>query len=119
MNNDLISRSALLEWLCEGCNGAKKVGCGAPCCDYDLIQQAPAVDAVSPGVVEQFKWERDTALAQLAELGIGLGEKMPEIQVVRHGRWVQGMQCSECGQVDLAKPNYCPDCGAKMDGELK
>lgn len=46
MSDDLISRSALLEWLCEGCNGAKKIGCGSPCCDYDLIMQAPAVDAV-------------------------------------------------------------------------
>jgi hypothetical protein len=46
MSDDLISRNALLKWLCEGCNGAKKIGCGSPCCDYDLIMQAPAVDAV-------------------------------------------------------------------------
>lgn len=85
MNDDLISRAALLEWLCEGCNGAKKVGCGSPCCDYDLIVQAPAVDA----------------------------------EPVRHGRWVHGMQCSECKQVDLARPNYCCNCGAKMDGGEK
>ena len=45
MNNDLISREALLKVLCEGCNGAKKKGCGNPCCDYELIELAPAVDA--------------------------------------------------------------------------
>lgn len=45
MNNDLISRSALLEWLCEGCNGFKKIGCDTPCYAYDLISEAPAVDA--------------------------------------------------------------------------
>lgn len=35
----------------------------------------------------------------------------------RHGEWVDGMKCSKCGQVDTTKPNYCPDCGAKMDKE--
>lgn len=38
---------------------------------------------------------------------------------VRHGRWEHGMHCPYCGQVDLAKPNYCPNCGAKMmDGDV-
>ena len=53
---------------------------------------------------------------------------------VVHGRWVDHMvrdwRCSECGDKihkvrkvdgycynDL--PNYCPQCGAKMDGERK
>ena len=40
------------------------------------------------------------------------------VEVV-HGRWIDGMRCSECGQVDWTKPNYCPNCGAKMDGERK
>ena len=55
-----------------------------------------------------------------------------EIQLVRHGRWVDHMcrdwRCSECGEkinkvrnVDGYcyddKPNYCPNCGAKMDGD--
>lgn len=90
-NNDLISRAALRKHFSEKCPG----DCST--CDYGgaangklfcgLIDVVPAVEAVSPKVVEQYKWERDTAIAQLAELGIGLGEKMPEMQVVRHGRW--------------------------------
>lgn len=48
------------------------------------------------------------------------------VQVV-HGRWVyektyQGMKyvCSECGEIpECFEPNYCPNCGAKMDGERK
>jgi hypothetical protein len=35
---------------------------------------------------------------------------------VVHGEWVDGMKCQYCGQVDTTKPNYCPNCGAKMDG---
>ena len=33
---------------------------------------------------------------------------------VVHGRWIDGMKCSVCGQVDWTKPNYCPNCGADM-----
>lgn len=44
---------------------------------------------------------------------------------VRHGRWLKGMmptyggwKCSLCNKaMVLPKPNYCPNCGAKMDGE--
>ena len=34
-----------------------------------------AVEALSAEPCEQIKWERDTAIAQLKELGFGLGEK--------------------------------------------
>ena len=40
-----------------------------------------------------------------------------DAEPVRHGRWEHGMRCSGCGQVDTTKPNYCPNCGAKMDAE--
>ena len=41
------------------------------------VRQEPPVtlDAVSRGVFEQVKWERDVAIEQLKELGYGLGEK--------------------------------------------
>ena len=42
-----------------------------------------------------------------------------DAEPVRHGLWEHGMQCSFCKQVDTAKPNYCPSCGAKMDAEVK
>ena len=43
-------------------------------------------------------------------------EETPTVDAepVRHGRWEHGMRCSYCGQIDLSKPNYCPNCGAKM-----
>ena len=51
-------------------------------------------------------------------------EKLPAADVapVVHGRWVNGCQCSVCG--DRHGPynsrhvqyyNHCPNCGAKMD----
>lgn len=51
-----------------------------------------------------------------------------DVSPVRHGRWVQckymlkTAECSECGlfytrfTVHERYPNYCPKCGAKMDG---
>ena len=50
-----------------------------------------------------------------------------EVAPVRHGRWLQKKHkifgnaydyvCSECGcDYALAEYNYCPNCGAKMDG---
>lgn len=39
-----------------------------------------------------------------------------------HGRWkwderFKDYACSECNHWDLKIPNYCSNCGAKMDGE--
>lgn len=46
---------------------------------------------------------------------------------VRHGRWIEfvnedgylDLRCSLCGEeqhVTFVRFNYCPNCGAKMDG---
>ena len=47
-----------------------------------------------------------------------------EAEPVRHGRWsvlmvnglAMGVNCSECHTTWDANSNYCPNCGAKMDG---
>ena len=95
------------------------------------IKSAPTIDAVSMGVFEQVKWERDVAIAQLEELGIGFGQKKPDIQIVRHGYWKvieesetrRLLECSECKEWILHNlnyiSNYCSHCGAKMDLEVK
>lgn len=51
-----------------------------------------------------------------------------DIVTVVHGRWVvytdedeysfsEYFKCSICGAAHYNDDNYCPDCGAKMDGE--
>lgn len=56
-----------------------------------------------------------------------------DVQEVKHGKWIPSRDkdgiyeevCSECGYIEKYNidpnnnkhPNYCPHCGAKMDGE--
>ena len=51
-------------------------------------------------------------------------DKQPTIDAepVKHGRWIWDKRfsdytCSECHNWDLKTPNYCSNCGARMDGE--
>ena len=48
-----------------------------------------------------------------------------DVAPVRHGRWIDAREhcgdymCSNCEALyGTNKFNYCPNCGAKMDGEL-
>ena len=91
MNNDLISRDALLTCLQEYLN--QEVGPDNIFTDMgegidlamERVNDAPAVDA----------------------------------ELVRHGRWRYGT-CSVCEEMCIPyKPPYCPNCGAKMDAEVE
>ncbi len=107
--DDLISRSVLLKAMgLEYKDTERLIQSGETYLDnlaegytevYNLIKSAPAIEA----------------------------------EPVRHGRWVDRMvrdwRCSECGEAIYKvrnvdgycyddKPNYCPNCGAKMDSEV-
>ena len=58
-------------------------------------------------------------------LGYIDSEPAADVAPVRHGRWIYDhwceFKCSVCGEFSNSKPyrgkeNYCPNCGAKMDG---
>ena len=94
-----------------------------------LIEKQPAADVVSIGVLQQVMWERDIAISQLESYGVGFAEEA-DITKVKHGKWVCGgnivdkyCYCSECNEDALYDKggmrklsNFCPHCGAKMDG---
>ena len=55
-------------------------------------------------------------------------ELMPTVDAVevKHGRWIyepveftykKDVKCSVCGRYVDEPENYCPNCGAKMDGD--
>lgn len=111
-------------------------------CIIGVIDEQPSAQ---PELIEQIKWERDTAIQQLKELGYGLGQK-PRMDAPtnkserKKGKWTekhhaysdeesvieewQSCRCSECGRYDtrpymyyFSEPNYCSYCGADMRGE--
>lgn len=104
-----------------------------------LIENSPTVDAVSRGVHDQVRWERDVAFEQLESYGVSFGEKA-EVAKVVHGRWEDEYggkyanpryRCSVCKGKALYKMEQdvllswhevqaltpiCPYCMAKLDG---
>jgi hypothetical protein len=98
-NNDLISRSALLDEF-----RARK-----------MTDAVPNYDRATVDVKD--------ALYQYAQLTKGLLFVAPAVdaEVVRHGRWTfpwTSPECSVCRKTQKWTSNYCPNCGAKMDGDI-
>lgn len=58
---------------------------------------------------------------------IGIVKNQDSVDPVKHGHWKFAkdvyVSCSVCGVTILLfnaeNPNYCPHCGAKMDGEAE
>ena len=70
----------------------------------EVLEDCDTVDAVSRGVHDQVRWERDVAIEQLESYGISLGENADAVKVVR---------CKDCKwyqirQWDNGTPKY--DC---------
>ena len=94
------------------------------------IKNAPAVDAVPKSYADQIRLERDIAIEQLEEIGCQLGRKMDDVKKkldavpVVHGEWIAQdatytrFMCSACNSKNYSgHHNFCPNCGARMDGE--
>lgn len=81
----------------------------------DYIKREDAIEAFDP------KQRRDWYTPWIVETL----EDLPPADVapVRHGRWEvidaeepRRYGCSECKRLSWHMENYCPNCGAKMDG---
>ena len=74
-------------------------------------------------------WDYFRALKkEVGELKKEIEEIKTHMKYIPHGKWTNGdCRCPICGEDKFKgldadiwsdwKPNYCPNCGAKMDGE--
>ena len=81
-------------------------------------------NALLAEVVKAQALEPDKAIAKIITL-LTEAESVDAVEVV-HGRWIyepveftyeKDIKCSVCGSYAKHASNYCPNCGAKMDGE--
>ena len=90
---------------------------------YDPLKKEYYLGYSSYFIANVFNW-----LAECFEIV----DEQPTVDVVEvvHGRWISQKysdpegeyylnHCSVCCVPNARKRNYCPDCGAKMDGERK
>lgn len=119
MSTEYIERGALLEEIQKH---IETIGANAE----RLVARFPAADVASAEAYAQIMWERDIAIGQLAEYGIGFGEKKKDVVPVVHAHWEKvyadepptAFACSKCGREELycnTEFDYCPHCGARMD----
>lgn len=52
------------------------------------LRYVPTADVVGRSTYNQVRWERDTAIEQLSEIGKGLGERMDDVEKV--------VRCKDC-----------------------
>lgn len=83
-------------------------------------------NALLPEIVKAQALEPAKAVAKIILL-VTEAERVDAVEVV-HGRWIyepveftyeKDIKCSVCGSYAKHASNYCPNCGAKMDGERK
>ena len=94
----------------------------------DLISRQAAIDALDKGAWG-VEWDKTLAKTMIESLP----SAQPTAEPVRHGKWIKAdsqqyfrkhypcFTCSECGyrKDSQKKWNYCPNCGARMDGEVE
>ncbi|MGF0102094.1 hypothetical protein [Bariatricus sp. SGI.019] len=56
--------------------------------EIEIIRQA--INAL--GLIDQYKWERDIAICQLEELGLGLGQKIDGVYLT-HDQYNELLEC--------------------------
>lgn len=83
----------------------------------DLISRQAAIDAI-----KRYESADNYDLNNGLILAMNAVEDAPTIDPVKHGTWIEYPiademnKCSECGVLRFGESNYCPNCGAKMEG---
>lgn len=91
----------------------------------EYIEREAAIKAIEKDLPEQVRYSREDAADCIRYMDAA------DVAPVRHGRWVDN-HCTACGMMpmgdemwklcDFEPPlferfmDYCPNCGAKMDG---
>ena len=86
----------------------------------ECINREAAIRALLNDSPEQVSYSREDAADCIRYMDAA------DVATVRHGRWIDSLAritpyCSACGHSHrclIRTPNYCPNCGAKMDDEL-
>ena len=76
---------------------------------------------VKAACISNFEYEASAVIEGM--IGEIKDDEIPaaDVEPVRHGHWIDNKHtdtaiCSECKRVFTDETNYCPNCGAKMDG---
>lgn len=93
-------------------------------CVEQSIRNAPTIEVVPKELYEQILWERNIAMEQLEEHGIGFAAKKKNDVVKAQWLEVSGGRiiCDHCGNYPLYDylgkqvfSNVCPHCNAQME----
>ena len=97
----------------------------------DVISREEAIEAIEEYAdrLQMVNWKENPGVPyKVSSLNwcINTIRDLPSIDAVKHGRWtlddrgfleIYKYICSECGAHQRARYDYCPSCGARMDGE--
>ena len=116
------------EKILEGLEQCSSDGCTRGC-TYFRVSHCLAT--LEKDALELLKEQQETIVSlqgTICKLNAALAEQPEQ----KHGHWKQveagftDMMCSECGELalldldrDFVLSKYCPNCGARMDGEVE
>lgn len=130
--NDLISRQAAIDAICKDwCNTTYK-DCKTPfnqetdeyyhcdgCGDVETLLALPSAE--TPTVSEKHQLSEETPTNTSTNISTDASADRPRgewLKVIDHdGILMEHYVCDKCGMLTTDCSDFCPNCGAKMDGE--